>query len=199
MCAGLPPNDKTPIMGWKHVTAGGKETCHGDYGAPLICDIDGTATLVGVHSIGDLTECGLDGRPAIHTQVQEVKPWIDFVINKHGPPAKCFEITLGTNIEGALGDQIVIYRNEEIINEDTKPMIEPLLKPQQSKTSRPYCIMDTKEGERFTFKLKKGGKDNVSPFISKTFYFTFDCLNFISNSNVQSCSRPSLSLLTWSK
>ena len=163
MCGGLPPNKSTPTMGWKHVTAGGKETCHGDYGAPLICDIDGTATLVGVHSIGDLTQCGLDGRPAIHTQVQEVKHWIDFVINKHGPPAKCFEFIVDTNIEGGLGDQIDIYHNKEIITEDTTPMIEPALKTQQSRTARPICIMDTKQGDKFTFKLKKGGKDNVSP------------------------------------
>ena len=78
LCGGLPPNDKTPTMGWKHVTAGGKEACHGDYGAPLICDINGKATLVGVHSFGDLTECGLDGRPAIHTEVEQAKESFQF-------------------------------------------------------------------------------------------------------------------------
>ena len=56
MCGGLPPNPSTPMKGWKHVTAGGKETCHGDYGAPLVCDIDGTAYLIGVNSLGDLRQ-----------------------------------------------------------------------------------------------------------------------------------------------
>ena len=54
LCAGLPPSDSTPMTGWKHVTAGGKGTCQGDFGAPLICDIDGSATLVGIYSDGDL-------------------------------------------------------------------------------------------------------------------------------------------------
>ena len=78
LCGGLPPNDTTPIMGWKHVTAGGKEACHGDYGAPLVCDINGKATLIGVHSFGDLTECGLAGRPAIHTEVEQAKESFQF-------------------------------------------------------------------------------------------------------------------------
>ena len=48
LCAGLPPNNSTQMKGWKHVTAGSKGTCQGDYGAPLICDIDGTATFIGM-------------------------------------------------------------------------------------------------------------------------------------------------------
>ena len=69
ICGGLSPNDSTPMKGWKHVTAGGKETCQGDFGAPLVCDIDGTATLIGINSDGDSNECGLDGKPAIHVNV----------------------------------------------------------------------------------------------------------------------------------
>ena len=162
MCGGLPPNESTPTMGWKHVTAGGKEACHGDYGAPLICDIDGTATLVGVHSIGDLTECGLDGRPAIHTEVQQVKHWIDYTIKEHGPPSKCFDLIVDMNIDDALGDQIEIYHNYIKITDDSIPIFTPALKPQQSRNPRPVCVVETNKGDRFTFKLKKGGKDNVS-------------------------------------
>ena len=29
MCGGLPPNNSTPMTGWKHVTAGGLGTCQG--------------------------------------------------------------------------------------------------------------------------------------------------------------------------
>ena len=47
LCGGLPPNNSTQMTGWKHVTAGGKGTCQGDFGAPLICDIDGTAAFIG--------------------------------------------------------------------------------------------------------------------------------------------------------
>ena len=155
MCAGLPPNESTPTMGWKHVTAGGKEACHGDYGAPLICDIDGTATLVGVHSIGDLNECGLDGRPAIHTEVQQVKHWMNYTMKHNGPPKKCFELIVDMNIEGALGDKIEIYHNGKVI-------INPALEAQQSRNPRPVCVLKTSKGDKFTFKLQEGGKDNVS-------------------------------------
>ena len=167
MCGGLPPNESTPTMGWKHVTAGGKEACHGDYGAPLICDIDGKATLVGVHSIGDLTECGLDGRPAIHTEVQQVKHWMDYTMKEHGPPSKCFDIIVDMNIDDALGDEIEIYHtkcNGEKCNEESKveKVFRPALKSQQSRNPRPVCVVETNKGDKFTFKLKEGGKDNVS-------------------------------------
>ena len=50
LCAGLPPNKSTPLKGWKHVTAGKKATCQGDFGSPLVCDIDGVATFMGINS-----------------------------------------------------------------------------------------------------------------------------------------------------
>ena len=158
MCGGLPPNVNTTTIGWKHVTAGGKETCHGDYGAPLICDIDGTATLIGVHSIGDLTECGLDGRPAIHTEVQEVKHWMDYIIDAHGPPTKCFEFIVDMNVEGALGDQIEVYHTYG--DEEEKKLINAALKAQQKRNE--ICVVHTQEGDKFRF--KSTGKDNVSQF-----------------------------------
>ena len=156
MCSGLPPNDSTPFTtnGWKHVTAGGKGTCFGDYGAPLICDIDGTATLMGVYSKGDLTECGLPGKPSINAKIdQNVQEWMDHIIDQ--PPAECFEFFVDTSVVGALGDQIEIY-----LNDATEPLINPALESQQSRMARPFCVSNTKQGDRFTFKIK--GTDNVS-------------------------------------
>ena len=43
-----------------HVAAGGKETCNGDFGGPLLCDIGGKNTLVGINSRG-YEECGTEG------------------------------------------------------------------------------------------------------------------------------------------
>ena len=161
MCSGLPPNDSTPFTtnGWKHVTAGGKGTCIGDYGAPLICDIDGTATLIGVHSKGDLTECGLPGKPGINTFIDEnVQEWIGHIIVQ--PRTECFEFFVDMEIDGALGDQIEIY-----LNDATEPLINPALKSQQSRPARPLCISNTKQGDRFTFKIK--GTDNVSKHVQQ--------------------------------
>ena len=48
------------------MVAGGKETCDGDDGSPLLCDIDGEVTLVGVNSRG-YNQCGVEGLVAKHT------------------------------------------------------------------------------------------------------------------------------------
>ena len=51
----------------KLVTA--DETCQGDFGAPLICDIGSTKTIIGITFHEDMTECGLPGKPAVHLNV----------------------------------------------------------------------------------------------------------------------------------
>ena len=150
MCAGLPPNDSTPMKGWKHVTAGDKGTCQGDFGAPLICDIDGTATFVGINSDGDLTECGLPGKPAIHLSVNELTDWIQHIINQHSPPKTCFEFHTDPSITDSLGDEIKLFKNGGEVG-------LALGSYQQSNT---ICIDDTADGDAFEF--RNGGKDNVS-------------------------------------
>ena len=157
MCGGLPPNPTTPMKGWKHVTAGGKETCHGDYGAPLVCDIDGTAILIGINSLGDLNECGLDGKPAIHVNVRYITYWMSHVIKHHGPPKICFEFITDMTIPGALGDAIQVYQNgNPITNPDGS--IQNALNAQQKSNS--ICIWQAYDGDRFRF--VNGGSDNVS-------------------------------------
>ena len=52
ICAVSPPTETTSINGYGyHVVAGGKDTCSGDNGSPLLCDINGDINLVGVSSI----------------------------------------------------------------------------------------------------------------------------------------------------
>ena len=42
ICAVSAPTETTSVNGYGyHVVAGGKETCGGDFGTPLLCDIDG--------------------------------------------------------------------------------------------------------------------------------------------------------------
>ena len=62
ICAVSAPTHLTGVNGYGyHVVAGGKETCDGDEGSPLLCDIDGEVTLVGINSRGH-DRCGVEGR-----------------------------------------------------------------------------------------------------------------------------------------
>ena len=80
ICAVSSPTETTSINGYGyHVVAGGKETCSGDNGSPLLCDINGDITLVGVNSRG-YEECGAEGYPAIHVSMNSINNWIDHVI-----------------------------------------------------------------------------------------------------------------------
>ena len=80
ICAVSAPTDTTSINGYGyHVVAGGKETCAGDNGSPLLCDIKGDITLFGFNSRG-YEECGADGYPAIHVSLNSIQTWIDDVI-----------------------------------------------------------------------------------------------------------------------
>ena len=150
MCAGLPPNDSTPMTGWKHVTAAGKETCQGDFGAPLICDIDGTAIIIGINSDGDLNECGQAGKPAIHLNIMEIINWIEHIIDEYSPPKTCFLFKTDPSIADALGDEIKIFKGDQEIG--TALGLNQL--------SNEFCIEDTIDGEIFEF--RNSGEDNVS-------------------------------------
>ena len=150
ICAGLPPNDSTPMKGWKHVTAGGKETCQGDFGSPLICDIDGIATFIGINSNGDLTECGLPGKPAIHVAVLEFNDWLTHIINEHSPPKTCFKLVADPSIEGSLGDEIKISKNN----------IDIGIALNAYQLSNEVCFDDVAEND--VFKFTTAGNDNVS-------------------------------------
>ena len=80
ICAVSAPTETTGVNGYGyHVVAGGKETCAGDNGSPLLCDINGDIILVGVNSRG-YDECGAEGYPAIHLSMNSIYSWVDDVI-----------------------------------------------------------------------------------------------------------------------
>ena len=64
----------------KLVTA--EETCQGDFGAPLICDIGSTRTIIGITFHEDMTEFGLPGKPAVHLNVVSLTDWIHHVTDR---------------------------------------------------------------------------------------------------------------------
>ena len=153
ICAGLSPSKSTPMMGWKHVTTGGKGTCRGDFGAPLICDIDGTAVFIGINSDGDLEECGLDGKPAIHLNVREIIPWILHTIEKNSPPKMCFELITDPAVLNAQGNGIKLLHNGVDIG----------FALNENEFSNRKCVENTQDGDIFTF--VNGGKNNVSKLV----------------------------------
>ena len=150
MCAGLPPNDSTPMTGWKHVTAADKETCQGDFGAPLICDIDGTATFIGINSDGDLNECGQAGKPAIHLNVMKITDWLEHIIEQYSPPKTCFTLKTDPSIQDSLGDEIKIFKDGQEVG----------IALASNQLSNELCIENTTDGEAYQF--RNGGQDNVS-------------------------------------
>ena len=150
ICGGLPPNVSTPMKGWKHVTAGGQGTCQGDFGSPLVCDIDGIATLIGINSDGDLSECGLAGKPAINVDVNQLSDWLTKIIDEHSPPKTCFKIVSDASIQDSLGDEIKVFKND----------IEIGVALNANEISNEVCFNDIDEND--VFKFVTADNDNVS-------------------------------------
>ena len=64
-----------------HVCAGYNDgslphACRGDSGGPLICNVGGRATLVGITSFVSKTDCGKKPYYSIFGRVSKVKSWI---------------------------------------------------------------------------------------------------------------------------
>ena len=68
-----------------------KTLSQGDFGAPLICDIDGSAIFIGINSDGAMNECGQAGKPAINLNVIETTDWMNYIIKEYAPPKTCFK------------------------------------------------------------------------------------------------------------
>ena len=64
----------------------------GDHGAPLICDIDGVATVSGVFQWGPgdfwKKDCSRSGFPAVYTNIYNLRTWVDDLIQNVPPPER---------------------------------------------------------------------------------------------------------------
>ncbi|XP_052823983.1 neurotrypsin [Octopus bimaculoides] len=81
LCKALYKNSITPRMICAGYIEGGPDSCQGDDGGPLVCNKDGAYTLTGVTSWGN--GCGQPRNPGVYTNVQELQPWIEYIMKKH--------------------------------------------------------------------------------------------------------------------
>ncbi|XP_028641611.1 renal glandular kallikrein-like [Grammomys surdaster] len=78
ICAKAHPEKVTDVMLCAGEMAGGKDTCAGDSGGPLICD----GVLQGLTSWG-LSPCAEPDKPAIYTKLIKFKSWIKDIMEKN--------------------------------------------------------------------------------------------------------------------
>ncbi|XP_057568970.1 kallikrein-13 isoform X2 [Hippopotamus amphibius kiboko] len=76
-CRQVYPGRITPNMLCAGTKEGGKDSCEGDSGGPLICN----ETLHGIISWGDFP-CGQPNRPGVYTRVSRYITWIQETIRK---------------------------------------------------------------------------------------------------------------------
>uniref|UniRef100_A0A4X1VTC5 tissue kallikrein n=2 Tax=Sus scrofa TaxID=9823 RepID=A0A4X1VTC5_PIG len=80
-CRQVYPGKITPNMLCAGTKKGGKDSCEGDSGGPLICN----GMLHGIISWGDFP-CGQPNRPGVYTRVSRYVPWIQATIRKRTTP-----------------------------------------------------------------------------------------------------------------
>ena len=106
--------------------------------------------FIGMHTDGDMSECGQEGKPGIHLNVLEVTDWMEHIIKEHAPPKTCFKLNADPAVTDSLGDEIKLFKNGEEVGTALAA----------NELSNEICIEDTSEGDVFQF--RNGGKDNVS-------------------------------------
>ena len=73
-CAGAKPkdsNNKNTVTD-KYLTSAGGAGCDGDNGGPLVCDVHGVATLVGIQNGFNAGNCGAEGYPTKYLDISDL-------------------------------------------------------------------------------------------------------------------------------
>ncbi len=87
----------TDNMVFAGVAAGGKDSCTGDSGGPLLVpDGSGKFLFAGIVSFGRAVPCGAPNNFGAHTRIASYAPWIRSII---GPNRSAWEAAFGANAE----------------------------------------------------------------------------------------------------
>ena len=71
--------------GAEDLSAGGKDSCGGDSGGPLMCQrSDGAWFQAGIVSFGTENGCGSPGHPGIYVDLSKYLDWMDRILQKNG-------------------------------------------------------------------------------------------------------------------
>lgn len=98
------------------------------------------------------SECGIDGKPAIHLNIKEIIDWISHTIQQNPQSQTCFEIITDPAVSNSLGDGIKLFQNG----------IDIGFALNSNEISNVKCVEDAQDGD--IFKFVNGGTDNVSKF-----------------------------------
>ena len=110
--------------------------------------------FLGIHTDGDMTECGQTGKPAIHLNVIEITDWMAHTIEEYEPPRTCFKLITDPSVEDSLGDEIKLFKNGK----------EAGTALNTNELFNEFCLENTLDGDIYEF--RNGGRDNVSVYFS---------------------------------
>ena len=102
-----------------------------------------------MHTDGDMSACGQDGKPGIHLNVLDITDWMKFIIEEHAPPKTCFKLNTDPAVTDSLGNEIRLFQNGAEVG----------IALGANELSNEICIEDTSGGDVFEF--QNGGQDNV--------------------------------------
>ena len=97
-----------------------------------------------------LSDCGIDGKPAIHLNIKEIIDWISHTIEQNAASKTCFEIITDPSVPNSLGNGIQLFKNGIDIGLALNPY----------QISNKKCVENVEDGD--IFKFVNGGTDNVS-------------------------------------
>ena len=138
-----------------HVVPAGDEPCLNDFGGPLLCDINGKNTLVGIKSRG-FEDCVTEGYPTVHISSNAIYDWLKNTITEEDYEiwsnwSRCTDQCTQTRTRGK--HENIERKCHEVCHEDAIDEIDPDLK---------LCQLE-RNGVKDSMHHRKGPNTTVLP------------------------------------